>query len=137
MPTVNDPIETKSKDEFRKQEYPLLPEFYWDSLDIGNQEQVWSVSWQFGIVLNCWFDDYVKIVRFALQLHELYTLLHDNYVEDDDAMFRFRYSHEFLTWALKPPGWKPQWHLGLRVHGSKKLVGFISAVPSQVRVRGK
>ena len=35
---------------------------------------------------------------FSLQLKELYTLLNENYVEDDDNMFRFDYSPEFLLW---------------------------------------
>ena len=39
-----------------------------------------------------------------LQLKELYILLNENYVEDDDNMFRFDYSPEFLRWALQPPG---------------------------------
>lgn len=41
-----------------------------------------------------------------LVLTELYTLLNENYVEDDDAMFRFDYQPEFLRWALQPPGWR-------------------------------
>lgn len=41
-----------------------------------------------------------------LVLTELYTLLNENYVEDDDAMFRFDYQPEFLKWALQPPGWR-------------------------------
>ena len=32
-----------------------------------------------------------------LQLDELYKLLYDNYVEDIDATFRFKYSHEFFN----------------------------------------
>ena len=32
------------------------------------------------------------------QLKELYTLLNENYVEDDDNMFRFDYSPDFLLW---------------------------------------
>lgn len=35
---------------------------------------------------------------FVKQLKELYTLLNENYVEDDDNMFRFDYSPEFLLW---------------------------------------
>jgi glycylpeptide N-tetradecanoyltransferase len=30
--------------------------------------------------------------------------LNENYVEDDDNMFRFDYSPDFLRWALQPPG---------------------------------
>uniref|UniRef100_A0A673AVH4 Glycylpeptide N-tetradecanoyltransferase n=1 Tax=Sphaeramia orbicularis TaxID=375764 RepID=A0A673AVH4_9TELE len=47
-------------------------------------------------------------------LKEVYTLLNENYVEDDDNMFRFDYSPNFLKWALRPPGWLPQWHCGVR-----------------------
>lgn len=36
--------------------------------------------------------------------------------------------------ALRPPGWLPQWHCGVRVSSNKKLVGFISAIPADVRV---
>ena len=31
---------------------------------------------------------------------EVYNLLANNYVEDDENMFRFNYSKEFLRWAL-------------------------------------
>jgi glycylpeptide N-tetradecanoyltransferase len=37
--------------------------------------------------------------------NECYTLLTENYVEDDDNMFRFDYSVAFLRWALLPPGY--------------------------------
>ena len=30
-------------------------------------------------------------------------------------MFRFDYSPAFLRWALSPPGFKPEWHVGVRV----------------------
>ncbi len=38
------------------------------------------------------------VLSFIFQLKELYTLLNENYVEDDDNMFRFDYSPEFLQW---------------------------------------
>lgn len=47
---------------------------------------------------------------------------------------RFDYSQEFLRWALMPPGWKHQWHVGVRVSKSNRLVGFISAVPAKIRI---
>eukprot|EP01135_Chromosphaera_perkinsii_P012399 Nk52_evm10s2657 gene=Nk52_evmTU10s2657 len=68
------------------------------------------------------------------ELLELYTLLNKNYVEDDDNMFRFAYSPAFLKWALQPPGFIKDWHIGVRVSTSKKLVGFISGTPAHVRV---
>lgn len=35
------------------------------------------------------------------------------------------------------PGWKKQWHVGVRASASRKLVAFIGAVPSTIRVRNK
>ena len=61
-------------------------------------------------------------------------LLNENYVEDDDNLFRFDYSPEFLRWALQPPGYLQEWHTGVRITKSSKLVGFISAVPANIRV---
>ncbi|GJZ62574.1 glycylpeptide N-tetradecanoyltransferase 1-like protein [Tanacetum coccineum] len=66
---------------------------------------------------------------------EVYNLLANNYVEDDENMFRFNYSKEFLQWALRPPGYYRNWHVGVRVKSSKKLVAFITGVP--VRMRAK
>ncbi|XP_048234063.1 glycylpeptide N-tetradecanoyltransferase 1-like [Ricinus communis] len=66
---------------------------------------------------------------------EVYNLLTNNYVEDDENMFRFNYSKEFLRWALQPPSYLKSWHIGVRVKSSKKLVAFITGVPARMRVR--
>ncbi|KAK2984854.1 hypothetical protein RJ640_004679 [Escallonia rubra] len=66
---------------------------------------------------------------------EVYNLLTNNYVEDDENMFRFNYSKEFLHWALRPLGYYRSWHIGVRVKNSKKLVAFITGVPAKIRVR--
>jgi hypothetical protein len=39
--------------------------------------------------------------------------------------------------AFMPPGWKKEWHIGVRVSSNKKLVAFISGVPMHIRVRKK
>ncbi|ESO02889.1 hypothetical protein HELRODRAFT_81102, partial [Helobdella robusta] len=96
----------KTIDEIRKEPYSLPAGFVWDNVDINN----------------------------PVVLKEVYTLLNENYVEDDDNMFRFDYSPDFLHWALQPPGWKPEWHIGVRVQKSSKLIGFISAIPAHIRV---
>jgi glycylpeptide N-tetradecanoyltransferase len=72
-----------------------------------------------------------------VQAQEVYVLLRDNYVEDDDSMFRFDYSVAFLRWAMKPPGFLRKWHLGVRVksaNSSGKLVGFITGIPANIQV---
>ena len=67
---------------------------------------------------------------------EVYNLLTLNYVEDDEAMFRFDYSKPFLAWALQSPGFFPDWHVGVRAVPTGKLVAFITGVPAHIRVRG-
>ena len=39
--------------------------------------------------------------------------------------------------ALKSPGWRKEWHVGVRATKSRKLVAFISGVPVALRVRSK
>lgn len=38
---------------------------------------------------------------------------------------------------MKAPGWKKEWHVGVRAEKSGKLVAFISGIPVQLRVRDK
>lgn len=57
-------------DAIKPEPYTLPTGFQWDTLNI---------------------DD-------PLILKELYTLLNENYVEDEDAMFRFDYPPNFLKW---------------------------------------
>ena len=53
-------------------------------------------------------------VNKEADMNLVYELLRDHYVEDDDAMFRFNYSKEFLGWALLPPQYYPEWHIAIR-----------------------
>lgn len=71
-------------------------------------------------------------VSDADEMAQLYDLLAKNYVEDDDCMFRFDYSIDFLMWALTPPGYDSDLHLAVRSEKTNKLVAFISAVPATI-----
>lgn len=103
----NGPIEEdKPIEEIRATPYALPNNFTWCNVNIEDEDE----------------------------LKELYTLLSENYVEDDDALFRFDYSAEFLKWALQPPHWKPQWNVGVRVKSTNKLVAFISGIPANIRI---
>uniref|UniRef100_A0A7S0WW22 Glycylpeptide N-tetradecanoyltransferase n=1 Tax=Chlamydomonas leiostraca TaxID=1034604 RepID=A0A7S0WW22_9CHLO len=99
----------KTVDEVKAEPYTLPESFEWCTCDLTDDAAV----------------------------HEVYELLSNNYVEDDDNMFRFCYSAAFLRWALQPPGYVLDWLVGVRVVKSRKLVGFISAIPAHVRVNGK
>lgn len=105
----NEPVEPDKKpEEIRQDPYPLLKQFQWHSFDVDDQQE----------------------------LSDVYTLLNENYVEDDDNMFRFDYSPEFLRWALKPPGWQRPWHLCVRVAATGKMVACITAVPVLLNIKG-
>ncbi|PKI82570.1 glycylpeptide N-tetradecanoyltransferase [Malassezia vespertilionis] len=91
----------------RGEPYPLPADFEWVTVDIEEPED----------------------------LNELYTLLTHNYVEDDDATMRFKYSAEFLHWVLRHPGYDKSWYVGVRVKATKKLVAFIAGIPQELRVR--
>jgi len=98
-------IPNKEVSELRQTPYNMPKGFVWTDIDITDLDEK----------------------------HQVYDLLNRNYVEDDDCMFRFDYSHEFLQWALTPPGFKKSFHLGVRSEKTQKLVAFISAVPATVR----
>ena len=122
-------IETKTVDDVRKEPLPLLKGFEWSTLDMKDPAQA----------------------------DELYCLLRDNYVEDDDNMFRFEYSKPFLQWcvvstvefylhdiltllpyrALTPPDYYPEWHVAVRKEGGGKLLAFIAGIPVKVHVHDR
>ncbi|KAM0749018.1 N-myristoyl transferase [Meredithblackwellia eburnea MCA 4105] len=102
------PLEpNKPKEEIRQEPYELHKDFKWVSMDLSNADQV----------------------------KEVYELLTKHYVEDTQATFRFDYSSDFIEWALRPPGYVPDWHVGIRVVETNKLVAFISGIPMDVRIR--
>jgi len=105
-PTDYGPLEVKTVDEIRKEPYAMPAGFIWAPVDVSDDAQIL----------------------------EVYTLLTENYVEDDDNMFRFDYSVPFLRWALTPPNFNPDLHVGVRNAKNGKLMGFITGIPVKMRV---
>lgn len=99
----------KTPADVKQEPYNLPAGFYWCDVDINDNAQ-------------------------AL---EVYNLLTQHYVEDDDAMFRFDYQIPFLQWALTPPGYHKEWLFGVRGGKNNALFGFISGIPVHMNVRGK
>lgn len=95
----------KTVTEVKAEPYPLPPGFEWVTIDVSK----------------------------AAQLKEMYELLRDHYVEDDENMFRFNYSAEFLLWALTPPHYFSDWHVGVRKAKTGALVACITGVPANMR----
>ncbi|KAE9405804.1 N-myristoyl transferase [Gymnopus androsaceus JB14] len=75
---------SKPAEEVRQDPYPLPQYFEWTTIDIDDPKQ-------------------------REEVHELLSL---HYVEDKDAKLRFKYSAEFLQWALQVPGYYKEWHIG-------------------------
>lgn len=67
---VDGPIKEIDIDRVAKEPGPLLTGFEWVTMDLEDEKQ----------------------------LEEVYDLLTNHYVEDQEAMFRFRYSPSFLNW---------------------------------------
>ncbi len=101
------PITIVDLDQVAKEPEPLLEGFEWCELDLNKEEE----------------------------LKEVYELLTYHYVEDGNAMFRFKYSKSFFNWALKPPGWLGKWHVGVRATKSRKLLASIFGIPVRIRIR--
>jgi glycylpeptide N-tetradecanoyltransferase len=68
-------------------------------------------------------------------LKQLFSLLRDHYVEDNDGVFRFEYSTEFLKWALCTPNYIKDWHVGVKSATNGKLLAFISGTPVKTKVK--
>ncbi|CAD8056745.1 unnamed protein product [Paramecium sonneborni] len=114
IPNINDmdslkpgPIQEGVLEDVRKDPYNLISKFEWCNIDLRNDEQA----------------------------QQVYALLKENYVEDDDNMFRFDYSIDFLRWALLPPGQYPDWIVGVKVN--QKLVGFITGIPVTLNIENQ
>jgi len=76
----------------------------------------------------------------AAEMQEVYDLLYNHYVEDDDGVFRFDYSQDFLRWAMMPPGFHRDWHVGIRATSpvpgeSGILVALVTGVPVMMAVQ--
>lgn len=94
--------QAKTVQDIRKEPYNMATGFEWCTLDVNEDTH----------------------------LDEMYVLLTENYVEDDDNMFRFDYSKSFLQWALQPPHYHQEWHVGVRATKSGKLMAMITGVPA-------
>ena len=105
------PLKTKEQHKITDQKTKLPQNFHWREFDLQNETDI----------------------------KDLYTLLYENYVEDDGGVFRFNYSKKFLQWALMPPNFDKDLYFGIYYKTKKKdiLVGFISGIILNVHIEDK
>ncbi|KAF4969329.1 hypothetical protein FSARC_3403 [Fusarium sarcochroum] len=103
------PIRLIEPEDIPPEPEKLLPGYEWATLDLDNETH----------------------------LDEVFHLLADHYVEDDDNDFRFLYAKDLLKYVLQPPGWIKNWHVGIRSSESQELVACICGIPSTVTIRRK
>ena len=100
-------------EDLRKEPFDLPENFEWRDVDLSKQQD----------------------------LDKLYEFLKTNYVEDDDHLFRFNYSKDFLKWHLSPPNYFPEWLISIlqndKVKNKKKMVGFIAGLPIKINIHGQ
>lgn len=106
--SISGQIDIKDIKDIRNEPYPLLDGFEWGLLDWDNESIV----------------------------DECYKLLKDNYVEDDNGIFRFEYSREFLKWTLTPLDWKREWQVGVFQTSNRKIRAMITGTPAIISVDG-
>jgi len=103
------PLENKTLADVRKQPLNLPKGFEWYEVDLNDEKDA----------------------------NDVYELLTNHYVEDDENHFRFNYAKSFLQWALLAPGYLRDWHLSVRAKVKKNLLAFITAIPADVNIYGK
>ena len=119
------------------QPVPKLTDIPSNNMGPLEQDKTVTEERQIPLQLPSGYEWFEADVKDNVQMGDIYQLLHDNYVEDNDNMFRFDYSIEFLRWALQPPGWRQEWHIVVRATVTKKLFGLITAIPAGLNVHGK
>ena len=107
------PINKEMKIENIQKEPYLLPDgFEWKEVDLSQSNEV----------------------------DKLYEFLKSNYIGDESHLFGTEYSKEFLKWYLSPPGFHREWLISVlkedKIKNKKKMIGFISAIPSKIFING-
>jgi glycylpeptide N-tetradecanoyltransferase len=94
------PLEEKKLTDVQKEPYTMMTGYKWDTIDMTDAKQVTRAR----LVTLCYVarPDIAHLTSRSApyQVEEVYQLLSNHYVEDDDAQFRFDYSRDFLTWCV-------------------------------------
>lgn len=106
------PIIKNNIDNIQKEPYILPEGFEWKEIDLSQNNEV----------------------------DKLYEFLKSNFIGDESHLFGTEYSKDFLKWVLSPPNMFKEWLISVvkedKVKNKKKIIGFISAIPSKINING-
>jgi glycylpeptide N-tetradecanoyltransferase len=71
------------------------------------------------------------------EIGHVHKFLLEHYAADPNNFLRLSYPIDTLRWALCPPNYKKEWHIGVRHSATGQLAGLITAVPSVMMSYGK
>lgn len=100
---------------------------------LAPQRSVSEISTE-SVTLPSSFEWWTPDFSNSNDVETIYEFLSNNYVEDRLKTFRFKYSKEFLIWALSPPGYFPEWKVAVRRRNDKLVLGFIAGTPVALRM---
>lgn len=102
----------KNLESIPKESYTLPEGFEWKEVDLSQSNEV----------------------------DKLFEFLKSNYIGDESHLFGTEYSKDFLRWYLSPPCMHKEWLISVlkedKVKNKKKMIGFISAIPSKINING-
>ncbi len=111
-PEGGEPIEGPDK-VVRQEPFNLPSGFVWCTCNIDDQTEVYILNRSLYLVASVGTVslsrnifgrthlDVKSLHSLISQMQDIYTLLFENYVEDDENMFRFDYSIPFLHWCVR------------------------------------
>lgn len=124
--------EIKTPDMIRQEPYKLPNGFKWVDIDLYNEADVfWSLSHSNSHLGQGCVRSFVGELRRGHRLPLPLRLL-CRLPQVVCFVERFR-----ICRALCPPGYKKEYHIGVRIEKTNKLMGFITGTPQTVSVRGQ
>jgi hypothetical protein len=143
----NEPFEVKTLADVPKEPYKLLKDFEWSDVNVDDPPTVLvflffrsahcspreaHYSW-----MRCTLSSHKTTSRMMIACFVLITRVS---FFAGMALFHLHDGTFLVTIflrALKPPGFRREWHVGVRWTKTNKLMALITAVPATISVRDK
>lgn len=152
----NGPIdEIKTVDQIQKEPLTLMKGFIWSTIDMNNEQDLEDM---YNLLLMNYVEDSDGMFRFAYPKEFLrWCVIHSypcNLCPFLSALIAFSMLlscislpilfcilcldisliHIYVYRALTPPGYYPDWHVGVRLEKSNRLVACITGIPAHIQI---